>query len=69
MQKIKKFFSKTPAAIYVMLLAIFSLPALASYDVNIPAPAAPISDQIYGLHMYILYICAGIFVVVFGAMF
>jgi cytochrome c oxidase subunit 2 len=43
--------------------------AMASYDVNIPPPASPISTQIYGLHMYILYFCAAIFVVVFAAMF
>ncbi|MBL8520579.1 MAG: cytochrome c oxidase subunit II [Betaproteobacteria bacterium] len=46
-----------------------ALPALASYDVNIPPPATPISAQIYGLHMYILWICVVIFVIVFGAMF
>jgi len=43
--------------------------ALAAYDVNIAAPASPISSQIYGLHMYILYVCAAIFVVVFALMF
>jgi cytochrome c oxidase subunit 2 len=43
--------------------------ALAAYDVNIAAPASPISAQIYGLHMYILYVCAAIFVVVFALMF
>jgi cytochrome c oxidase subunit 2 len=43
--------------------------AFASYDVNIPPPATPISEQIYGLHMYILWICTVIFVIVFGAMF
>lgn len=43
--------------------------ALASYDVNIPPPASPISAQIYGLHMYILYVCLAIFVIVFSLMF
>jgi cytochrome c oxidase subunit 2 len=43
--------------------------ALASYDVNIAQPASPISSQIYGLHTYILYVCAAIFVVVFALMF
>ena len=51
------------------LFAILALPTWASYDVNIPPPATPIAAQIYGLHMYILWICAIIFVVVFGAMF
>jgi cytochrome c oxidase subunit 2 len=51
--------------------ALSSLPilALANYDVNIPAPHSPISDQIYGLHMEILWVCLAIFVVVFGVMF
>ena len=52
-----------------LLFTILALPAVASYDVNIPPPATPISAQIYGLHMYILWICAVIFVIVFGAMF
>ena len=51
------------------LAATLSLPALASYDVNIPPPATPISTQIYGLHLYILGFCAVIFVVVFSVMF
>ena len=50
-------------------LSLISLPILASYDVNIPPPASPIAQQIYGLHMYILWVCATIFVVVFGFMF
>jgi len=53
----------------VMFLCLISLPVLAAYDVNIPPPASPIAEQIYGLHMYILWVCATIFVVVFGFMF
>lgn len=53
----------------MLSLAFLALPVWASYDVNIPPPATPISSQIYGLHMYILWICAVIFVIVFGAMF
>ncbi len=52
-----------------LLLAILAFPTWASYDVNIPPPATPVASQIYGLHMYILWICAVIFVIVFGAMF
>ncbi len=55
------------AAIFAMLVS--PLTAFASYDVNIPPPATTIATQIYGLHMYILYFCAVIFVVVFAAMF
>lgn len=51
------------------LFALLTVPALASYDVNIPEPATPISTQIYGLHMHVLWICVVIFVIVFGAMF
>lgn len=56
-------------ACFVAFLSLISLPILASYDVNIPQPASPIAEQIYGLHMYILWVCATIFVVVFGFMF
>jgi cytochrome c oxidase subunit II len=45
------------------------LVALADYQVNIPPPATPISTQIFGLHMYILYFCTAIFIVVFALMF
>ena len=57
------------AAWGVFFMSLISLSAWASYDVNIPPPATPVSAQIYGLHMYILWICAVIFVIVFGAMF
>ena len=57
------------AAWGVFFMSLISLSAWANYDVNIPPPATPVSAQIYGLHMYILWICAVIFVIVFGAMF
>ncbi|MCY7389173.1 MAG: cytochrome c oxidase subunit II, partial [Burkholderiales bacterium] len=73
MQKETDFFSNSAAvavkASLTALLLMISLPALASYDVNIPQPASPIATQIYDLHMYLLWICATIFVVVFGFMF
>jgi cytochrome c oxidase subunit II len=43
--------------------------AHAGYDVDILPPASPIAQQIYDLHWAIMWVCAGIFVVVFGAMF
>jgi cytochrome c oxidase subunit II len=52
-----------------LVFILSPLSALAAYDVNIPPPATTISTQIYGLHMYILYFCAVIFVVVFALMF
>ena len=73
MQKITNLFRRNAAIAAIIgvtaLVALISLPAMASYDVNIPRPASPIADQIYGLHMYILWVCATIFVVVFGMMF
>jgi cytochrome c oxidase subunit II len=50
-------------------LLVWAPSAFASYEVNIPPPASPIASQIYDLHMLILWVCVGIFVVVFGAMF
>jgi len=43
--------------------------SLAAYDVDILPPVTPISREIYTLHWGILWVCVGIFVVVFGAMF
>ncbi len=50
-------------------LAMFSGICGAAYDINIPPPKTVIAHQIYGLHLYILIVCAIIFVVVFGWMF
>ena len=73
MQKMTNFFRRHAAvaatAGVAAFLSLISLPTMASYDVNIPQPASPIAEQIYGLHMYILWVCATIFVVVFGFMF
>lgn len=58
------------ARLSALLLAIGgSNTAWADYDVNILPPATPIANQIYGLHMYILYVCAVIFIIVFAMMF
>ena len=43
--------------------------AEAAYGLNLKAPVTEIAGQIYDLHMLIVYICLGIFVVVFGIMF
>jgi cytochrome c oxidase subunit 2 len=55
--------------IVALAATLFAWPAFASYDVNIPPPATPVSQQIYDLHMGILIVCTVIFVIVFGAMF
>jgi cytochrome c oxidase subunit 2 len=46
-----------------------SAAARAAYDVDILPPASPIAQQIYDLHWAIMWVCAVIFVLVFGAMF
>lgn len=69
MKKIKNSSIWAGLAALAFALLGFMTPVLASYDVNIPPPATPISTQIYGLHMYILWICVVIFFIVFGAMF
>ncbi len=43
--------------------------ANAAYALNLRTPVTEIAKQIYDLHMLIVYICLGIFVVVFGVMF
>jgi cytochrome c oxidase subunit 2 len=43
--------------------------AAAEWALNLPRGVTPISQDAYGLHMMILWICAAIGVVVFGAMF
>jgi cytochrome c oxidase subunit 2 len=43
--------------------------ANAAYELNLKSPVTEIAGQIYDLHMLIVYICLGIFVVVFGIMF
>jgi cytochrome c oxidase subunit 2 len=59
-------------AIYFLGLAcalFISNAANAAYELNLRAPVSEIARQIYDLHMLIVYICLGIFVVVFSVMF
>ncbi len=53
-----------------MLLALVLLPfsASAEYGLNLPEGVTPISNDIYGLHMLIFWVCVAIGVVVFGVM-
>jgi cytochrome c oxidase subunit 2 len=53
----------------VAALASFSLNASADYALNLQQPVNPIAHQIYDLHTLILWVCLGIFIVVFGTMF
>src|SRR3954470_18522629 len=59
---------RAPAAIAASLL-LASLPALATWDVDILPPNSPTAQDAYGLHWGIMYVCIVIFFVVFGAMF
>jgi cytochrome c oxidase subunit 2 len=59
---------RAPAAIAASLL-LASLPALASWDVDILPPHSPTAQDAYSLHWGIMYVCIVIFFVVFGAMF
>jgi cytochrome c oxidase subunit 2 len=58
-------------AIYFLGAALSSIgsTAQAEYGLNLKAPVTEIAGQIYDLHMLIVWICLGIFVVVFGIMF
>ena len=58
-------------AIYFLglVLSMVAGSAQAAYALNLHAPVTEIARQIYDLHMLIVYICLGIFVVVFSIMF
>lgn len=43
--------------------------ANADYAINLPRPVTSIGRQIFDLHILILWVCLGIFVIVFSAMF
>ena len=60
---------KHTRAVAAALAAACSARAFADYHVDILPPATPVAQQIYDLHFGILWVCVGIFVVVFGAMF
>ncbi|MEM6638505.1 MAG: cytochrome c oxidase subunit II [Pseudomonadota bacterium] len=52
------------------LCALLSAPsALADMELNMPRGVTPITNEVYDLHMLVFWICVGIGVVVFGAMF
>lgn len=52
-----------------LTLATSTLYAAGKWPYDIPQPATTIGQQIYDLHILIMYVVYGIFVVVFGAMF
>src|SRR3989344_7400449 len=60
---------RTILSLATVLLSSITNTARADYALNLKAPATEIAGQIYDLHTLILWVCAAIFVVVFGVMF
>jgi cytochrome c oxidase subunit 2 len=58
--------SRALNAVWLVLLAA---PVRAAYEFNLQTPVTPVAEDIFHLHTLILYVCLGIFIVVFGAMF
>jgi cytochrome c oxidase subunit 2 len=57
-------------AYYAFLsFSVFPLSVFADWGLNLPRGVTPFSQEIYDLHMYVLWIMCAIGVVVFGAMF
>jgi cytochrome c oxidase subunit 2 len=57
------------AALALALVALAAVPeAMAAWEVNMPKGVTELSDDIWGLHMLIFWVCVAIAVVVFGAM-
>ena len=55
--------------LFITLMANFSLPNAGWLDLNMTEGVTDISQEVFGLHMLILWICVVIGVLVFGAMF
>ena len=49
-----------------VLALMFAAGAACAVDLNMPVGVTPISHDVYGLHMYAFWVCAGIGIVVFG---
>jgi cytochrome c oxidase subunit 2 len=59
----------TRAHIAPLWLLVFSRPVWADYRINLQSPDSSVAQTTYDLHILVLWICLGIFVAVFGAMF
>ena len=56
--------------VVVVLALVLSKALMAdTSDINMPVGVTPLSQEVYGLHMLIFWICCVIGVVVFGVMF
>lgn len=55
--------------VWLLLVSMFANTAWADSAINLTKGVTAISNEVYGLHMMVLYICIAIGIVVFGAMF
>ena len=62
-------FIKKYASYAFLSLSVFPLSVFADWELNLPRGVTPFSQEIYDLHMYVLWIMCAIGLVVFGAMF
>ncbi len=60
---------RPPPVLLAIAMAGVQTAARADYALNLPPPATVIARQIYDLHTLVLWICGGIFLVVFVPMF
>ena len=63
-----RIFTRTCALGGALALLIFTTPALADWGLNLPRGVSEISNEVYDMHMMVLYICTVIGIVVFGVM-
>jgi cytochrome c oxidase subunit II len=61
--------AKTAALAAMLGSALMAGAARAAKEYNLQPPVTPIGEQIYDLHIYIMWICVVIFVLVFAVMF
>ena len=55
--------------VWLFLMAVISSSAWADSQLNLTKGVTEISNEVYDLHMFVMYICTAIGLVVFGAMF
>ena len=68
-KKAVRFVAKTAALAAMLGSALMAGAARAAREYNLQPPVTPIGEQIYDLHIYIMWICVVIFVLVFAVMF
>jgi cytochrome c oxidase subunit 2 len=61
--------ARTVRLIGGLAVALMATLAQAAYQINFQEPATKLAQEVYDLHMMMMYICGAIFVGVFGVMF